>query len=257
MKNHKSLKMLIREYLMQEGIYDQGILKAVFMAGGPGSGKSHTAKLVFGGDTKSAISTATASGLKLVNSDPAFELFLNRVGISPGDLGTMSSEDFGKVTVGSDSPRGKAKKLRDKAQAHYMDGRLGIVIDGTGDDYEKIATKKARVEAAGYDTMMIFINTSLRVAQERNKDRARKLPAHIVEDIWDDVQENMGSFQSLFGRNNFFIVDNTKYGPIPENIEKAVMAFLRMPVENPIGKVWIESELGAKGPQAELPKQKS
>ena len=37
----KILKEYIREILL-EGIYDPGILKAVFMAGGPGSGKTFT-----------------------------------------------------------------------------------------------------------------------------------------------------------------------------------------------------------------------
>ena len=34
--------------LLNEGVYDKGILKAVFMAGGPGSGKSFVAKQLFG-----------------------------------------------------------------------------------------------------------------------------------------------------------------------------------------------------------------
>ena len=34
--------------LLTEGVYDKGILKAVFMAGGPGTGKSYVAKGLFG-----------------------------------------------------------------------------------------------------------------------------------------------------------------------------------------------------------------
>ena len=34
--------------LLTEGVYDKGALKAVFMAGGPGSGKSFVAKGLFG-----------------------------------------------------------------------------------------------------------------------------------------------------------------------------------------------------------------
>mgnify|MGYP001336036106 CR=1 FL=1 len=50
MKDLELIRQLIRETLMLEGIYDPNILRAVFMAGGPGSGKSHTAKLIFGGE---------------------------------------------------------------------------------------------------------------------------------------------------------------------------------------------------------------
>jgi len=257
MKNYEPLKMLIREYLMQEGIYDPGILKAVFMAGGPGSGKSHTAKIIFGGDVENTLSSATASGLKLVNSDPAFEANLEKAGISPGDLATMSDEEFASVTMGPDSPRGRAKKTRDSQSGHYVDGRLGVVIDGTGDDFSKIAKKKKEMEDLGYDTMMIFVNTSLDVAQERNANRKRKLKPKLVEDIWNDVQQNMGAFQQLFGGGNFVIVDNTKYGPIPASISKPINAFLKKQIENPVGKKWVSQELEKKGPQAELPKPKT
>tara|TARA_B100000131_G_scaffold268081_1_gene266704 strand:+ start:20054 stop:20869 length:816 start_codon:yes stop_codon:yes gene_type:complete len=248
--------MLIREALLEEGIYDPNILKAVFMAGGPGSGKSHTAKLIFGGDTENNLSSATAMGLKLVNSDPAFEANLEKAGISPSDLATMSDEEFEKVTMGPDSPRGRAKRTRDTQSGHYVDGRLGVVIDGTGDDFTKISKKKHEMEQLGYDTMMIFVNTSLEVALERNAARKRKLKPELVEDIWNDVQQNMGSFQGLFGGGNFIIVDNTKYGPISASIDKAVNAFLRKPIENPIGKRWIKQELDAKGSKAKLPRNK-
>lgn len=251
----KKLRKLVREVLLNEGVYDPGILKAVFMAGGPGSGKSYTAKIIFGGDPKSSVAASTATGLKLVNSDPAFEHFLKKAGIDPGELGKMSKEEFEKVTVGSESPRGKAKKLRNKAQTQYMQGRLGLVIDGTGDDYKKTAAKKAALEKAGYDTFMIFVNTSLDVAQERNAQRDRKLPEDLVEEIWSSVQQNLGGFQSLFGAENLAIVDNTVYGPLPKEISAAARNFMSRPVKNRAGKAWIEQELKAKGPKATLPKR--
>ena len=251
-----TLRKYIRQ-LLKEGVYDPGIFKAVFMAGGPGSGKSYTAKSVFGGDSSAAQATATASGLKLVNSDPAFEMFLQKAGIDPADLGTMSPEEFGKLTIGPDSPRGKSKSIRNAQQAGYHKGSLGVVIDGTGDDYAKIAKKKAVIEELGYDTMMLFVNTSLEVAQKRNRDRDRKLPDDLVEEIWQDVQQNMGSFQTLFGRKDFVIIDNTVYGPPPKEAIKAANAFVKQPVQNPIGREKIEQMLAAKGPEARLPKQRS
>jgi hypothetical protein len=252
--NIKLVRKLIREYLLVEGVYDQNILKAVFMAGGPGSGKSYTARLIFLADPDLANASATWSGLKLVNSDPAFERNLEKAGVSPSDLANLSDEEFEKMTVGPDSPRGRAKKTRDSAKGHYVDGRLGVVIDGTGDDYSKISAKKQEMENLGYDTMMIFVNTSLEVAQERNAARKRKLKPELVEDIWRDVQENMGAFQSLFGGSNFVIIDNTEYGPVSGAAQKAISAFLQTPIENATGKKWIEQELKAKGPGAKLPK---
>ena len=80
---------------------------------------------------------------------------------------------------------------------------------GTGDDYGKIKKKNTELKKLGYDTYMLFINTTLEVAQERNAGRNRKLPEKLVKKIWTDVQKNMGRFQGLFG-NNFKIIDNSK-----------------------------------------------
>ena len=148
--------MSLREYvraILQEGIYDPGILKAVFMAGGPGSGKTYTAKELFGVGKDSIANVSSASGLKFVNSDPAFEKFLREEGIDPGDLGRISKEDpelsyqlglEDELGIPPESPRGRAKALKKKAQSSYTRpaGRLGVIIDGTGRSLTKIEEKK-------------------------------------------------------------------------------------------------------------------
>ena len=51
-----SIKESILEQMITEGVDDPGILKCVFMAGGPGSGKSFTAMEIFGIDKKTKAS---------------------------------------------------------------------------------------------------------------------------------------------------------------------------------------------------------
>ena len=53
--------------LLKEGVYDKSILKAIFMAGGPGSGKSFVTRGLFG--IPKVTPTTSAYGLKVVNSD--------------------------------------------------------------------------------------------------------------------------------------------------------------------------------------------
>ena len=60
--------------LLTEGVHDKGIFKAVFMAGGPGSGKSFIAKSLFGIPDKLNISV---NGLKMVNQDKEFKFLYN------------------------------------------------------------------------------------------------------------------------------------------------------------------------------------
>ena len=228
--------------LLTEGVYDKGIFKAVFMAGGPGSGKSFTAMEIFGIDKKLK-SSFSATGLKSVNSDSAFETLLKKNGIDPKDLARIEKEDkelWDKITKDPGSMRTQAKDITRKQKSFYEAGRLGMIIDGTGHVYSKIQKNKKHAESLGYDTYMVFVNTSLEVALQRNKNRERVLPEELVTKSWKDVQNNLGKFQNLFG-GNFRIVDNTVYKPVSKEVVKAAQKFMRKPVYNKIGQKWIEN----------------
>ena len=254
--SERRLRGLIRQALLKEGIYDPGILKAVFLAGGPGSGKSYTSKAIFGVPRDLKHAAGTATGLRFINSDPAFENELWKMGIDPKTLGTMSDEEFDALTVPADSPRGRAQAQKKAMQRLGENSRIGLILDSTGDDYGKLADKKERLESLGYDTYMIFINTSLEVAQERNRLRDRVLKPELVDEIWHNVQQNKEAFRDLFGEN-FRIIENTDYtNSNMADVEKAVKSFLRMPITNQIGRQWINSELTKKGPRARLPKNR-
>ena len=233
--------------ILEEGVYDPGILKCVFMAGGPGSGKSYTVKEIFGVG-KNLMQTFSAGGLKIVNLDTAFEKMLKDNGVNPKDLVRIEKENpelWAFLTIGDDSIIRQALALTKKQQSFYEKGRLGMIVDGTGYDIMKMQMKKNHAESLGYDCYMIFVNTSLEVALERNRNRDRVLPEDVVTSVWKSVQDNLGSFQRMFGRN-FVIVDNTVYKPIGKDIQKEVNKFLRRPVQNRIGKMWIEHQLELK-----------
>jgi predicted kinase len=241
------LKDLLNPSILNEGVYDPGILKCVFLAGGPGSGKSRVVKDLFG--VGQGLSQVTHTGLKLVNSDPAFEAQLKKSGIDPKDLGRIEKENpelWDAITEKPGSPRDKGKKITDKMKAFYEEGRLGMIIDGTGDDIGKIKTKKDHAESLGYDCYMVFVNTSLEVAQKRNKTRDRTLSEERVTEIWKACQHNLGGFQTLFS-GNFRIVDNTEDGDnLTKDIKKAVDGFIRERTYNPIGKQWITTATALK-----------
>jgi predicted kinase len=233
------LKDLLNPSILNEGVDDPGILKCVFLAGGPGSGKSRVAGDLFG---ISKGLTVAASGLKSVNSDVAFEAQLKKSGINPKDLGKIEKENpelWNAITEDPNGERAKGKKTTDTMRAFYEEGRLGMIIDGTGDDINKIKAKKQHAESLGYDTYMVFVNTSLEVAQARNKKRDRVLGEDIVNEIWKACQHNLGAFQTLFS-GNFRIVDNTPDGDnLTDDIKKAVEGFIRARLYNPIGKQWV------------------
>ena len=242
--------------LLQEGVFDKGVLKAVFMAGGPGSGKSYVASELFGIPKNINVSI---SGLKTVNSDTEFEFLLKKFGFETFGTGKLDidkwpQEVFDLVAGGDEDSetmtvRKKAKLLTKARKKQYMEGRLGMIIDGTGHDYTKLSKEKKELEALGYDCYMVFVNTSLEVAHERNKERERRLPEKILEKSWKDVQSNLGKFQGLFG-TNFAVVDNSKFLK-PEEAQKKfgmitkkyINKFISKPIRNKIGKAWVKHNL--------------
>ena len=257
--------MVNLKQLLTEGVFDKGILKAVFMAGGPGSGKSYVAGQIFGIPKKVNVSY---SGLKSVNSDTEFEFLLRKFGFETFGTGKLDidkwpdevfkmvaggDEDTPPGTHGTISLRTKAKQLTKQRRKLYMEGRLGMIIDGTGHRYDKLKKEKDQLEKLGYDCYMVFVNTSLKVAKERNKERERRLPEDILVKSWKDVQNNLGKFQGLFG-SNFAVVDNSKFLK-PEDaqkkfgmiVKKYINKFIKGAVRNPIGKKWIKHNLLLRG----------
>ena len=211
---------------VEEGINDPHIFKAVFMAGGPGSGKSFVAKKMLRG-----------TGLKMVNSDEVFELIMNKDGIemTPDNVGSDAGQER----------REKAKVLTMKRKDIFLDGKLGVVIDGTGKDVMKIGKIKDRLEGLGYDSMMLFVNTSLDVAKERNLKRDRSVPEDMVVDMWKQVQDNIMKFQQMFGAPNFYVIDNSGGLEDPARqknfakVDRAIDKFLIKPPTKRVARDWI------------------
>ena len=232
------------ESFLQEGVNDPGILKAFFMAGGPGSGKSYVAAELFALPQNDKFQTVSYdTGLKLVNSDAAFEVLLKKNAIDMAKLMSLKDKDPQEWDRAM-ALRDRAKKITKGTQEMYIQGRLGMIIDGTGKNYGKIEGQVKRLRDLGYDCYMVFVNTSLEVALERNNARARKLPKDMVTKMWDEVQQNLGKFQRLFKSKRFEIVDNSEYGdstPI-DLVSKEIRKFMKQPTSNPIGKQWIETE---------------
>ena len=220
-----------------EGVYDPNIFKAFFMAGGPGSGKSYAVELGIGQAQKGV--KVTTQGLKVVNSDDVFEKYLR-----DAQLNFKMDANQGKQR---DTLRTRAKVITKKKFNNYVEGRLGMVIDGTGKDYSKITTDASGLKQLGYDVHMIFVNTSLDVALERNAKRPRSVPEDIVKKSWNQVQQNIGKFQQFFGNKNFIIVDNNDIGDnVFDMVGTQVRKMLSKKVNNPIAQKWIDTELARK-----------
>jgi len=213
---------------LQEGVYDPHIFKAIFLAGGPGSGKSYVTRKVTGG-----------LGLKVVNSDPHFEKLIKAAGLSL----SMPDDEFDS----REPLRVRAKVVREKQKKNYLEGRLGIIIDGTAKDADKLISQSNGLMSLGYDTHMIFVNTSVDVALQRNAERPRSVPEPIVVDYWKAVQNNIGQFSQHFSGGRFIAVDNNDASEDElAKVWKIVRRLVKKKVTNTRAKNWISLELAKK-----------
>jgi predicted kinase len=205
---------------IDEGLFDQNIFKAVFMAGAPGAGKSTIANKLFGG-----------TGLKSLNVDTFWQLY-NQMG---------KTGDYEKFW-----------QMYKKQEGNYLAGRLGLLIDGTARNPEKMADVKAHLESMGYDCAMVFVNTSLETSLSRTvqragtpgKDQGRVVDAEFVTSTWQQVQNGLGKLQGTFGQQ-FYIIDNNET-PNITYVDKAMRAWLAAPPRRPAATEWIKQQRAAR-----------
>ena len=218
----------IYEDLITEGVYDSGIFKAVFLMGGPGSGKSAVVKQL----------ALKALGLKLVNTDSAFEAGLKKAGHSL-DMRTMDADI-------RDPIRQHAKRITGKGLDGYIQGRLGLIFDTTSAKASKIKAYKTNLDFLGYEYKMIYVRTSLANAQARNQERARKLPEKIVQKDWEDAQKNAQYFKGMFGADFVEILNDDTFADLKKKAAALYSRMLGWTTKFPTNKkaiLWKQREL--------------
>jgi hypothetical protein len=230
------------EQLLFEGVHDKAIFKAVFLAGGPGSGKDYVLD-----------NTLAGHGLTEINSDKALEYLMDKKGLDK----TMPASE----KIERDVTRGRAKSVTELRERLALYGRNGVIINGTGDDAEKIKRIKERLEELGYDTSMIMVNTKDEVSAMRNVERGqrggRTVPETIRKQKWQSVQNSRPELGKLFG-DKYVEFDNSEdlRSARPEivkakkqemlDIYKQVQKFISSPPKSQQAKEWIATELEKK-----------
>jgi len=180
--------------VLDEGINDPGIFKAIILAGGPGSGKTGIAKALGLG----------SMGLKVVNSDVWFMHLMKRKGLSL----KMPANEFEAREVA----RYASKAVTDKRLDSLVNARLGVIVDSTSGDQTKTKRIINMLQKSGYDVKVVFIETTLEVAKARNKKRARTLPDKVVEFSWKGAHKAKSVLKSLVGGVNYHEIDNNQEG---------------------------------------------
>lgn len=228
--------------ILLEGVRDKGIFKAVFLSGGPGSGKDYVLD-----------NTLAGHGLVEINSDKALEFLMDKNNL---DKKMPASEAEARTLV-----RGRAKDVTELKQKLALLGRNGIIINGTGDDPAKYAKIKKNLEEIGYETSMVAVVTRDEISAQRNVERGqrggRTVPENIRKEKWDAVNNARVDMAKLFG-GNYKEFDNSEdlRNASPEvvkakkdemlSIFKNIQQFVKSPPKNEQAKSWISGELAAK-----------
>lgn len=210
-----------KDYL-SESINDAGILKAVFVVGIPGAGKSYTVSKL-----KGAVSPL------IVNTDRATEYLSRKLNIPANDQTWKIIRD-------------DARRITTSQLFNYLNGMLPLFVDGTSNDASNILSRAGILESIGYDVGMVFINTSLETALERAAARGkainRTVNPQFITSTYKLSQDNKKYFQGKF---DFFKEINNDPGELTDEVilkaYRAVSNFYTQPLDNVVGKRLLKS----------------
>ena len=149
--------------------YTHGHHKAIFVTGGPGSGKDIVLR-------------------EAIAESRAVEFNFTQV--------CDVLNDKHKLAMKSMNPRFEAVRTRGP-----------LIINGPADDLERIGYVKEELEELGYETMMIFVDTTNRVSKERNSLLTRMMEESVRQNKWEKAHKNVQNFTELF--ENFVRFDNS------------------------------------------------
>jgi hypothetical protein len=234
--------MNLHESILAEGVHDKAIFKAVFLAGGPGSGKDYVLS-----------NTLDGHGMIEMNSDKALEYLMDKENLDK----TMPDNEEAQRNV----IRKKSKDITEIRHRMAIQGRNGLIINGTGANPKEYIEIKKRLEELGYDTTMVMVNTDDEVSKARNVERGqrggRTVPENIRKQKWEEVQAARAEFGKIF-RNSYIEFDNSEdlrqaspdvvkaKKEEMQQIHKEIQKFVGTPPKHERAKFWIATQLGQK-----------
>jgi predicted kinase len=185
--------------------HNRGMFRAIFVTGGPGSGKDII--------IREAIAESKAVEL---NATQAFDYLADKQKLSE------KSTDYRRESIRNRGP---------------------LIINSPADAIEKISYIKEELEELGYSTLMVFVDTTNQASQERNSRLTRMMAESIRQEKWLQAQNNKNIFLESF--ENVAIFDNSgSIESVEENITDMyhkINSFIDTEIYNVVSESWLKN----------------
>jgi predicted kinase len=163
------------------GIVEKTHFKAIFVTGGPGSGKDIV--------IREAIAQGTYTELNTVQ---AFNYLADKKKLSE------KSSDIRRESVRN---------------------RETLVINGPADDYERMIYIKEELEELGYEIMPIFVQVSNEASKERNEKLTRNISESVRFEKWQKSKLVLEEFIYTWGANTIVFENDLEIEQIKEELK--------------------------------------
>jgi len=184
---------------------NRGLFKAIFLTGGPGSGK----------DVVIREAIAEQKFVEL-NSVQAFDYLMDKQKLAE------KTNDYRRESIRNRGP---------------------LIINGPADDHSKIIRIKEELEELGYETSMVFVDTTDTASKERNERLTKMIAESVRYDKWKLSQTCKESYRQIF--ENFIDFDNSgSYESLEEVISdtyEQINTFVENRNYNRIAFSWLEN----------------
>lgn len=210
----KHARELFRDVRSGMGIYEStnhGMFKAIFVSGGPGSGKDIIIREAIA--QQNAVEITSTTAISILN-------------------------DKHKLYEFSRDSRREAIRQRQP-----------LIITGTTNEQFNILTIREELEELGYETMMVFVNTSDDSSRRRNEGHERMMAESVRKGRWEVTQLVAEKFNQEFTKylefdNSIDLNEANEFETSEKEEDISIIYemtnwFFDTPVDNEIAESWL------------------
>ena len=210
----KHARELFRDVRKGMGLHESinhGLFKAIFISGGPGSGKDIIIREAIA--EQNAVEITSTTAISILN-------------------------DKHKLYEFSRDSRREAIRQRQP-----------LIITGTTSEQYNIIAIREELEELGYETMMVFVNTSNESSRKRNEGHERMMAESVRQERWEVTQLVAEKFNQEFRKylefdNSVDLNEATEFETSEKEEDISIIYemtnwFFDTPVENEIAESWM------------------